>query len=58
MNEALKIRERATTIPKGSTLQVNNGGGSAGHPIQDDDIVSSAWQHAAAERRVEFDGLN
>ena len=43
MNEALKIRERATTIPKGSTPQVNNGGGSAGHPIQDDDIVSSAW---------------
>jgi len=43
MNEALEIRERATTIPKGSTAQVNNGAGSAGHPEQDDDIVSSAW---------------
>jgi len=42
-----KIRDGATTIPKGSTLQAN-GSGSAGHLFGDDDIVCSAWKHAAA----------
>ena len=36
----IEIREGATTIPKGSTVQAN-GTGSAGHLFGDDDIVCS-----------------
>uniref|UniRef100_A0A6M3LW99 Uncharacterized protein n=1 Tax=viral metagenome TaxID=1070528 RepID=A0A6M3LW99_9ZZZZ len=43
----IEIREGATTIPKGSTLQAN-GSGSARHLMGDDDIVCSAWRYAAA----------
>lgn len=45
----IAIREGATTIPKGSTVQAN-GTGSAGHLLRDDDIVCSAWKHAAVRK--------
>ena len=51
-NEKLnnEIREGATTIPKGSTLQAN-GSGSAGHLLRgDDDIVCSARKLAAVRK--------
>ncbi len=42
--------ERATTIPQGSTLQVNNGSGSAGHlnNMKGEDIVYSCRKLQAA----------
>jgi len=52
INEKLniEIREGATTIPQGSTVQAN-GTGSARHLLRgDDDIVCSAWEHAAARK--------
>jgi hypothetical protein len=45
----IEIREGATTISSESTLQAN-GSGSAGHLLKDDDIVCSAWKHAAAQK--------
>ncbi len=45
----IEIREGATTIPKGSTLQAN-GSGSARHLFGDDDIVWTARKLAAAQK--------
>jgi len=52
--QVISNQEGATTIPKGSTAQAN-GAGSARHLLRrrkrDDDIVCSAWQHAAVSSR-------
>jgi len=40
--------EPSTTIPTGSTPQAIGGGNGEGPALQDRDIVSSAWKHAAA----------
>lgn len=51
-NKTNSIREGATTIPQGSTLQAN-GSGSAGHSKRNDDIVCSLQKCKAVQK----DGL-
>lgn len=45
-----KMRERATTIPKGSTPKRVETGSILLSKVKDGDIVFSAWKHAAANK--------
>jgi thymidylate synthase len=45
------MRKCLTTIPQGSTPQVN-GGGSAGDRETGHDIVCSTWKHVAVEKQA------
>lgn len=46
------IRERATTIPKGSRVKQLEAGSTQTSKVVGDDIVSSIWQHIAVHKRT------